>query len=276
MMSTRTPSPFIQHKIHEIQDALARPVTAFETGGFRPTGARDESWIGRVFLCTEHEADPDPVTDRQNQPLYPLAQLYLPGLPFVPEQLRHITYLTVFVAEQLPYIDGQRGIEKIDAQGQTYVELTTTLGQNGDGWLIREYTADDVLIGHEFAGVDWIKPFPLKPVFKAQDFPLWDGGGVPDDMAAEICTLEDYYNDDKADEDRLNYYEDIVDDKHSYTHKLGGYPSFCQSGIDFGEYEFVLQISSDGKANFNVVDNGSLMFARHPQTGAWVLYYDFY
>ncbi len=64
---------------------------------------------------------------------------------------------------------------------------------------------------------------------------------------------------------------------HTYEHKIGGYPSFCQSGVDPGEgFEFVFQISSDSKINLNVVDSGSLMFWKHNETGEWALYYDFY
>ena len=46
--------------------------------------------------------------------------------------------------------------------------------------------------------------------------------------------------------------------------------------MSFGEgFQFVFQISSDEKADFNVIDGGSLMFAKNPQSGAWSLYYDF-
>ena len=40
-------------------------------------------------------------------------------------------------------------------------------------------------------------------------------------------------------------------------------------------FEFMFQISSDSKACFNVIDNGSLMFSRNPENGEWSLYYDF-
>ena len=43
-----------------------------------------------------------------------------------------------------------------------------------------------------------------------------------------------------------------------------------------GNFEFVFQISSDEKACFNVIDNGSLLFSRNPDNGEWALYYDFY
>lgn len=246
-------SPLAKAKIAEIQNKLAKPITEFETGGFRPTNEKTESWIGRVFLCKADEAKP--ITDDDGKPLYPLAQFYLPSLPFVPDELKHLTYLTVFMGDEFP--------EVYEAQGT-----------NGKGWLIREYTADDELVEYEYPQQDRPKPFPLKPKFKASDFPLWDGGGVPSDIEDEICDFDNY--NDKDNPDLFDYYEDVVGDNHSYLHKFGGYPSFCQSGVVFEkECKFMFQISSDEKACFNVVDSGSLMFARNDK-GEWVLYYDFY
>lgn len=245
------PSPPIAGRIAAIRAQLARPCTEMCTGDFRPTGSREESWIGRVFLCREEEAGE--VVDKNGKPLYPLAQFYLPALPFVPEGVRHVRWLTVFMGEEWPAVwDGQ------DA--------------NGDGWLIREYTTADTLIHYEFPAAP-IHAFPLKPQFVAEDFPIWDGGGVPLALAEEITRLEAASG--------LEYGEDIGN-THCYGHKFGGYPSFCQSGIcaedlDMGNgFRFIFQISSDGKSGLNVVDNGSLMFSRHPQSGAWSLYFDFY
>ena len=78
--------------------------------------------------------------------------------------------------------------------------------------------------------------------------------------------------------DKLCYYEDIAD-THSYLHKFGGYPSYCQSGLGLAaeeNYYFVFQISSDSVANYNVVDSGSLMFFYNEYEDKWVMYYDFY
>lgn len=255
-------SPHIAQKIADLRAQLARPCTAFEAGGFRPSGSNEESWIGRVFLCRPEETGP--VRDAQGQPLHPLAQFYLPALPFVPEDLRHVTWLTVFMGEDWP-------------------EVWNDQDRNGQGWLLREYTAADTLVPHEYPTVG-IKPFPLKPMLLAQDFPLWDGGGA-DHLSDAICALEPPYP-DEADAHTLKYYDDIAT-AHSYAHKFGGYPSFCQSGICHNEgeaglnmggsgFRFMFQISSDAKAGLNVVDSGSLMFSRHPGSGEWSLYYDFY
>ncbi|MCE6984398.1 hypothetical protein EI534_45020, partial [Pseudomonas frederiksbergensis] len=83
---------------------------------------------------------------------------------------------------------------------------------------------------------------PLRAEKLDEDYPLWDGAGVPDDLVEEILRLE------RAG-DIESYYEVTT---HAYEHKIGGYPSFCQSGVDPGEgFEFVFQISSDAKINLN-------------------------
>lgn len=253
----------IQQKITDLKEQLAKPITAFQTGGFRPTGEATESWLGRVFVCKPTQAKP--VLDKAGKPLYALAQFYLPALPFVPEKLNHVTWLTVFLGEELPDRPSRLPLNELNDDGETK--------NRAEGWLIREYTVADELVTFEFPQQGIPKPFPLKPFFKDQDFPLWDGGGVPYEIEKEICTLDNFGDEDNP--DKLNYYEDIVGDNHSYLHKFGGYPSFCQSGVSFEGFDFMFQISSDDKANFNVVDSGSLLFFRNDE-GEWLLYYDFY
>lgn len=266
-------SPFISEKISELRQKIARPCTAFETGGFRPAGDDQENWIGRVFLCKPEEARP--VVDSEGRPLYPLAQFYLPDLPYVPEQLSHITWLTVFIGEEIPELE-EFELKRGD---MTFLEH---IGRHGKGWLIREYTTDDELVRYEYPANPNGSPklFPLKPVFLERDFPIWDGGGLDGHLEDEICDFED--DDDEA--NCLSYYDDIGTE-HDYRHKFGGYPSFCQSGICenakgrllmHDHFEFMFQISSDSKACFNVIDSGSLMFSRNPENGEWSLYYDFY
>ena len=73
-----------------------------------------------------------------------------------------------------------------------------------------------------------------------------------------------------------------ITDYYDYTdcfagHKIGGYPNYIQSGIDFGDgYEFMIQIASDEKANLNIIDSGNFYLAKNSQTGDWRLYCDFY
>ena len=235
----------LQEKIKELQRKIARKITYFQTGGVRPRGAIDECWIGRVFACAADEELP---TDQNGAPMLPLAQFYLPALPYVPQVLDGVKLLTVFISQDL--------IGKFD--------------EDMDGlWAIREYKNEGELVIKELANPrSQIKPFPLQLKFAADDTPVWDGGGLDADVVHEILELKRsvglYYSDVTA---GLEYYN---------CTKLGGYPSFCQSGVSFGDgFQFVFQISSDEKAGFNIIDGGSLMFAKNPQNGAWSLYYDF-
>lgn len=228
--------------IQDIKRQLAKPASKFEAGGFRPTDSLEESWLGRVFLYRPDEEIP---TNAEGQPLIPYAQFYLPALPYVSPLLDGVKVMTVFINE--PFPDGEERM--------------------GENWLIREYTANDELVRKDLSVDTFLKPFPLKATLVEADYPLWDGGGVPRELELEVLKLED--------DGVIESYYDLI--THTYEHKIGGYPSFCQSGIDPGDdYEFVFQISTDAKIQLNVIDNGSLMFWKHRATGEWFIYYDFY
>ena len=230
-------------EIQEIKQRLARPAVKLIAGGFRPADTGEESWLGNVFLFRPDEEVP---TNQAGQPLLPYAQFYLPNLPFNSPLLTGVRVLTVFVSAPLP-------------------EHFEPMGSN---WVIREYGPDDILVRKALpVEGSFLKPFQLRAEVVQEDFPLWDGGGIPEDLEHEISKMER--------EGVIESYYDLI--THTYEHKIGGYPSFCQSGVDPGEgFEFVFQISSDAKINLNVVDNGSLMFWKHIETGEWALYYDFY
>lgn len=229
--------------IQEIQLHLAKPAVKFSAGGFRPTHSDEESWLGRVFLFREDEELP---RNRAGETLLPFAQLYLPSLPFHSPLLKGVRVLSVFVANPFP--------EPLEPMGER--------------WLIREYRDDEVLVRKELAAPGaFLKPMPIKAEAVAEDFPLWDGGGIPVEVEQAILDLER--------SGRIECYYDLI--SHCYEHKLGGYPSYCQSGIDVGDgFEFVMQIASDAKIGLNVVDGGKLMFWKHRDTGEWALYFDFY
>ncbi|MGE7774750.1 hypothetical protein ACQKLP_08505 [Chitinophaga sp. NPDC101104] len=110
-------------------------------------------------------------------------------------------------------------------------------------------------------------PFPLKTNFIAQDCPVWDGGGLASGDSDTIIALEDKGI-------ISGYHHDFP---NHYGHKLGGFPSFCQPGVSMGKgFEFVMQIATDEKANINIVDSGTVFLAKHPKTGDWNYYCDFY
>jgi len=229
--------------LEQIRQRVARPATILTAGGFRPTNERTESWLARVFLFEAYEVTP---RDSEGNELIPLAQLYLRSLPYVPACLNDVDLITVFISTDFP--------EEFEPMGER--------------WVVRAYSDATRLVQKNLEHPpSSLKPFPLSASKTAEDWPHWDGGGLDEEAAESIVRLE------KRGE--ISDYYDVM--KHEYTHKVGGYPSFCQSGIDGVEsFEFAFQISSDSKINLNVVDNGSLQFYRNRSTGDWKIYYDFY
>lgn len=233
--------------IQEIKTKLAKKATGFTTGGFKPTNSASESWIGGVYLYGENENIP---VDEKGNLMFPLLQLCLENLPFVPNILNDTRIITVFISADLP----------MDVAG------------NGENWLLREYKdTNDLVIKNLAHPESPFKSFPLAPLLVEMDFPVWDGCDIPAEIADEILRFED----EGVIED---YYEEIVNIEESYDgHKVGGYPGFCQPGISFGaDYEFAIQISSDEKAHINIVDNGNIYLSKNVKTGEWKFYCDFY
>jgi uncharacterized protein YwqG len=230
-------------EIKNIKKQIVRKATEFITGGFKPSNSISESWIGKVYL---YKGDEEIPRDNNGNLMFPLFQLCLDNIEDIPRILSETKVLTVFIADELP------------------MDLT----ENGNNWLIREYTKSDELIIKELTNPkSFIKPFPLASKIIEEDYPVWDGGGLTSEMEDKILELE---NSGVID----NYYAIT---QNQYGHKIGGYPSFCQSGVDFGDdYEFVFQIASDEKANFNIVDSGTIFLAKNAKTGKWKFYCDFY
>jgi hypothetical protein len=111
-----------------------------------------------------------------------------------------------------------------------------------------------------------IKTFPISPVFIDNDTPAWE----------DSCSIEPNIEEAILQLESMEYYEDIVEEIYS-THKVGGYPSFTQGGVSFGDdFPFVFIISSDEKAQFNIVDSGSFYIFHNQEKQEWIVYCDFY
>lgn len=230
--------------IEKIKNKLRKKAIVFNTGGMRPTKELGESWIGRVGWKLPEENLP---TNGQGEKLSPLSTFFLEGLSYVPIELEGMKLITIFINEDV------------------YDNLAD--GDLRDYFEIRVYNTLENIEPCDYESTI-IKPFPLKPELKQDDFPVWDGGGIPEDIEDQIIELEE--------SESIEYYDDIVEGFYA-QHKIGGYPSFCQSGYWPGEgYSFVMQISSDSKAMFNIVDSGSFYFFYNPENADWVVYCDFY
>lgn len=228
----------------EIKDKIKRKATILKTGGKKPTGNLLESWIGSVRWSLENESIPQ---DKSDKNMILLATIFIKELPYIPTELNGLDLLTIFMSLDV------------------YDNLTE---EDLSPWfVIRQYSSLDGLVQREWYA-DIVKPFPLFPQLVDNDFPTWDCGGISSDVEDEILALE---NDEGVD-----YFNDICEEMYG-QHKLGGYPCFCQSGYWFGNgYEFVIQISSDEKAKFNIVDCGNFYFYYNVEKEDWKVYCDFY
>ncbi len=228
--------------IQEIKDALQKKATVFETGGIRPTNGLLENWIGKVTWKGENESLPLDVNGNEMQPL---ATLFLDGLTGVPKGLKDTFLCTVFISPD--FLDNL-----MDLEGY---------------FMVRTYNKNDKLVQCSWINEN-IKALPLVPIAVENDFPVWDGGGIPSEIEDEILRLED--------EEDIDYYEDIAEENYT-THKIGGYPAYIQSGDwDTDLYEFAFQISSDEKAKLNIADSGSFYFFYSKEKQKWDMQCDFF
>ncbi len=233
--------------VEKIKKALQKKATIFKTSGIKPTNALLVSWIGRVGFKLEDETSP---IDKDSNAMTPLAMFFLKDLPSIPTQLEGIELITVFMSTNIFY-DFKRDIDYLSSQ-----------------FIIRKYSTLDNLIPCDL-NATIMTPFPLSPSLIENDFPVLDGDDIPSDIFDIICELEDG--------GEMDYHNDIVDKLYP-QHKIGGYATYCQSGItilDAG-YEFVMQISSDDKAKFNIIDNGLFFFYYNKDKNDWKVYCDFY
>ena len=225
--------------ISQIKNALFKQATIFKTGGVRPTEEMGESWIGKVLWGTE----------KGNVPSHfePLSTLFLKNLPYVPKELERYQLITIYMDDNVFNHLNQENLASF-----FHIHCYTTLDELQR---IDEQSTK-------------IRPFPLIPSLIENDAPAWDSDDLEPEIEDAILHLET--------EDEMEYYDDIVETIYS-MHKVGGYASYTQSGVSFGEeYPFVFQISSDEKARFNIVDSGSFYFFYNQEKQDWIVHCNFY
>lgn len=225
-------------QIKEIKDKLRKKAVLFQTGGARAENIIKQSWIGKVNLGYAEEVC------LNQKPMFPIMQLCLIGLPFIPNALKNTKLLIVFISSE--FID-----------------------QPEQNFCIREYPTLEGLVEKDFGeSFDGIKSFPLFPQLIENDYPNWDGEDIPSDLTDVILRMEK--------EEGIQYYRDIYEES-DVKHKIGGYPNYCQgsNGFEAG-YEFVLQIASDPKAGLEIVDDGNFYFAKNPANNQWQAELDFF
>lgn len=226
--------------IEELKDKLKRKAVIFETGGFMPTNEIGESWIGAVKWKLPDDEIPK---DKSGNDMLPLATLFTGYLEYVPSEISDVVLCNVFISPDICN-------HLINMEGYYCVKTYKSVeGLEPCSWVNNE-----------------IQAFPLKGKLVEDDYPQWDGGMDPE-LEDAVIELEE--------SEGLDYYEDIHNQDYS-MHKVGGYPAYIQSGDWEKHYEFMFQISSDDKAQLNIVDGGSYYFFYSKDLGIWDMQCDFY
>lgn len=229
--------------IEIIKQKLRRKAVAFQTGGIRPTNKRGESWIGKV--CWQKPGEDQPLS-KNGEPMIPLATIFVPESDYVPKALKGIKMINIFI--DIDWVD--------------YFDRSKL----SDLFVIRTYESLDGLVPCDYSNKEHITPFPLVSHYVDNEFPGWSN-----------LSLEEYDIMESVGIDMDNYDELIYEYKDDIMHKLGGYPDSIQGDVPFEEgYEFVLQIYSDPKAGFNIIDDGNFYFGYNPETKDWSIKCDYY
>ena len=236
---------FMYDALEEINQILQRKAIVFNTGGFQPKNELWESWIGKVAWQKTGESQP---LDSKGQPKVPVATFFLDGSDYVPESIRDMKLITVYMDKEF------------------WNNLSAT--DLKDYFEIRMYDNVKELVPCDYTS-DEITPFPLSTEYKISECPQWED--------IEVLGEEIYDAIIKIEKESGCDYYDYIFMENNAKHKIGGWPSTIQGGLGFDEgYEYVFQISSDEKAGMNIVDDGNFYFAYNKETKQWSVKCDFY
>ena len=213
-----------------------------------PTGHPLASHIGLAPVMRMGEEWPH---DSEGRAMQFVAQLNLTEAPFVPEVLRNVALLTIFV--------GEKCIERRFDPGS---------------WVLRAYPSLDGLspVTTPPQPWHWLKGFECRWQ-QADDYPSYDDA---------LLRLPDGYSlEDDLPEERHSL--------NVHRSKVGGFASTVQHEVQFAppikttdgwqkveEPPFVLQIVSEEKARLMWADNGVLYLGRRPETNEWFASCQFY
>ena len=220
----------------QLLDNLLRKTSVAQIGGFRPPDFPTASWFGGVGVGLPGETLPDYL----GMTMFPLLQVNVTELPYIPSQLEKTKLFIVFLNRvEIPF-------DK----------------PHGEGWLIREYPSLEQLVplpqGSESVH---IPPFPIIWKLSKKDAPGWE-------MAGSLVDMSAIHESDNASNLFFERYEGIAGTK------MGGYPYEIQNS-DFSDSEFVFQIGSEEKPQWMWIDDGIGYFLKDKQ-GQWEFQCQFY
>lgn len=219
----------MDNKARQVLDELRghlRRASVAEIGGFRPPEDPCVSWFGRG-VCIPGEALPT----HEGRELFPLLQINISELPYVPAELSGVRLLVLFHSRTEHPFDKP----------------------HGEGWLIREYSSLEGLIPLPQASEpDVVRPFPIRWSLVEDDAPGWE-------EAWHVVDLSSVNDDDAS----SAFFRDFS--RYPGT-KVGGYPFEIQHGVVLDD--FVFQVGSEGKAGWEWVDGGIGYYFKN-RNGEW-------
>lgn len=148
----------------DFRNKIMKKAIRMQIGGFRPPKDKYSSFFGKVNFCSNGESWPE----SNGKPMIALCQINLNELPFRPDGLEDIDFITLFI-------------------DSSYFPSDDT---DCDNWCLRTYRNTDDLI--EMPCIETgssIIPFPMRPEV-IEDYPCWDD--LPIDCPEEL--EEDFYS----------------------------------------------------------------------------------
>ena len=216
-------------------DRCLRPSSIAQIGGFRPPEDKITSWFGGPAVGVKGEVLPT----YNGRDMFSLLQVKVKELPFVPDEIKNLEFIVVFInREEIPF-------DK----------------PHGDGWEIREYSStEDLILLPASNEASVVKDYPIKWVQVEDDTPDWENASELIDLSPinEMAGAEDKFF------EQYNRYPGT---------KFGGYPKCIQHEANLEG--FVFQIGSEEKPNWLWADNGIGYFNKN-KNGVWVFECQFY
>ena len=201
------------------------------------------SCLGRVTRQLPGEEWP---VDAQGKRLEPLATIYVPDFPGVPEPLRKMALITIFAPSEA-------WAENMEEKPQL-------------GCVIRAYPTLEGLEPCDYVSEE-VKTCLLTPEAVENDMPIYPGIGGGYEWWPKFRDAEALLD--------IDYREDVCDAVYE-THKIGGYPSFLQDPPMFpAGFAFALQITCELDAGLLIGDCGNYYFYYNAEKNEWRVYADF-
>ena len=201
------------------------------------------SCLGRVTRQLPGEEWP---VDALGKRLEPLATIYVPDFPGVPEPLRKMALITIFAPSEA-------WAENMEEKPQL-------------GCVIRAYPTLEGLEPCDYVSEE-VKTCLLTPEAVENDMPIYPGIGGGYEWWPKFRDAEALLD--------IDYREDVCDAVYE-THKIGGYPSFLQDPPMFpAGFAFALQITCELDAGLLIGDCGNYYFYYNAEKNEWRVYADF-